>query len=668
MRRRAEEQQLGRRPGATPAGRPRWPRQAAARSGTPALLRSRPAGAASSPAAGARRRGRADRARRTPDGGPTHRPAAAPCRGRKPGDRARRAGKQPRRPSRGAIAPRRPLSRGHWSRHLRNVSPRGPQVGCLPKGLLMKKVGSFIGDWWRLVVPYFKSEERWIAIPLLIGADLADLRAPSASKCCSTTGTGASTTACRTRTRPLSGGRSTSSAARGRLHRGLCRARHRQPLSAPALAALADAPLSRPLAGRARLLPHRAAAHGRQRRPAHRRGPSAARRIHHVSPAGPARRRSTTLISFLFILWSLSGPLSLAPIGLDITIPGYMAWVCLIYAVVGTFLANLVGRRLIPLNFQKQRYEANFRFALVRVRENAEGIALYRGEEREAEALNARFADVFANGWRVLFTQAQLALYQSAYSQLAIIFPFLVTAPGFFAGTITLGVDDADGIGLRPGADGPVVLHRQLHLRRRAARRDGPAAGPAGGHRTRRPDTAIEVVPEAGRGPTSARSDLTLGLPNGQALLSDCDLRPAARPLDPDHGRQRLGQEHAVPRAGRHLAVRQGAGARAGRRARAVPAAEALHPDRHAARRGEVSRRAVDGDGCRDRGGAGGREARPSRGPPRRGRALDQHAVGRRAAARWPRRARWCSSPTGCSSTRPRPRSTRRWKPRSTRP
>ena len=113
---------------------------------------------------------------------------------------------------------------------------------------------------------------------------------------------------------------------------------------------------------------------------------------------------------------------------------------CLIYAVVGTFLANLVGRRLIPLNFQRQRFEANFRFSLVRVRENAEGIALYRGEEREAETLNERFADVFANGWRVLFTQAQLALYQVSYGQIAIIFPYIVTAPGFFAGAITLGV------------------------------------------------------------------------------------------------------------------------------------------------------------------------------------------------------------------------------------
>ena len=160
-----------------------------------------------------------------------------------------------------------------------------------------------------------------------------------------------------------------------------------------------------------------------------------------------------------------------------------MAWAALIYAFVGIFLANLVGRRLIPLNFMRQRYEANFRFSLVRVRENAEGIALYKGEQREAESLNARFADVFANGWRVLFTQAQLAFYQSGYGQLAIIFPFVVTAPRFFAGAITLGVDDADGLRLRPGAGGAVLLHRQLHLAGRAAGRDGPPQGPAGGDR-----------------------------------------------------------------------------------------------------------------------------------------------------------------------------------------
>src|SRR5262249_58306547 len=88
-----------------------------------------------------------------------------------------------------------------------------------------------------------------------------------------------------------------------------------------------------------------------------------------------------TLLSFLFILWELSGPLSLAPIGINVTIPGYMAWVCLVYAFVGTFLANLVGRRLISLNFLKQHYEANFRFALVRVRGTAEAIAFYHADQ-----------------------------------------------------------------------------------------------------------------------------------------------------------------------------------------------------------------------------------------------------------------------------------------------
>ncbi len=146
-------------------------------------------------------------------------------------------------------------------------------------------------------------------------------------------------------------------------------------------------------------------------------------------------------------------------------------------------LANLVGRRLIPLNFMQQRYEANFRFGLIRVRENAEGIALYRGEPRESEVLDARFTDVFNNTWRVLVTELQLVFYQIGYGQLAIIFPYIVTAPKFFAGAITLGVVMQTRAGLRPGAVGAVVLHRQLHQRRRAEGRDGASARSAGRHR-----------------------------------------------------------------------------------------------------------------------------------------------------------------------------------------
>ena len=229
-----------------------------------------------------------------------------------------------------------------------------------------------------------------------------------------------------------------------------------------------------------------------------------------------------TLVSFLFILWQLSGPLSLSFIGIDATIPGYMAWVALIYAFVGTFLANLVGRRLIDLNFQKQRYEANFRFALVRVRENAEGIALYNGEQREADLLNLRFADIFANGWRVLFTQAQLAFYQSGYGQLAIIFPYRRDGTALLRRRHHLRRDDPDGLGVRPGPVGPVVLHRQLHLARRAAGGDGSPQGPACGDR-REAAGGLDVVPQAGREDVAAEG-LTLALPNGQALLANTDL------------------------------------------------------------------------------------------------------------------------------------------------
>jgi len=226
-----------------------------------------------------------------------------------------------------------------------------------------------------------------------------------------------------------------------------------------------------------------------------------------------------TLISFIIILWGLSGPLSLAFIGLNVTIPGYMAIAALLYAIVGSFLANYVGRRLIPLNFMKQRYEANFRFALVRVRENAEGIALYNGEEREAETLNERFSDVFFNGWRVLFTEAQLVLYQSGYAQLAIIFPFLVTAPGYFAGAITLGVmmQTASAFGQVQGALSFFVNNYTALAELRAIMDRLKGLQTAVDEKSA---AALSVVARPGDTAVGAEA-LTLALPNGQALLQD---------------------------------------------------------------------------------------------------------------------------------------------------
>ena len=146
-----------------------------------------------------------------------------------------------------------------------------------------------------------------------------------------------------------------------------------------------------------------------------------------------------TLFSFLAILWGLSGAISFTLGGSTFHIEGYMVWVALIYAIVGTGLMHLIGRPLVPLNFERQKVEANFRFSLVRFRENTEGIALHRGEAGEIRGLRERFAAVAYNWWEIMKRQKKLTWFRSGYSQIAIIFPFIVAAPRYFAGQIKLG-------------------------------------------------------------------------------------------------------------------------------------------------------------------------------------------------------------------------------------
>ncbi|MBD1553356.1 ABC transporter ATP-binding protein/permease [Pseudomonas typographi] len=146
-------------------------------------------------------------------------------------------------------------------------------------------------------------------------------------------------------------------------------------------------------------------------------------------------RTVVSLVSFSVILWGVSGSLEIA----GWTIPGYMFWAALVYAVVGSWLTHLIGRRLIPLSNQQQRFEANLRFAMVRVRENAESVALYNGEPNEQRRLSLGFGDVWQNFWQVMRVQKRLTFFTSGYSQIAIIFPFVVAAPRYFAGKIQLG-------------------------------------------------------------------------------------------------------------------------------------------------------------------------------------------------------------------------------------
>jgi putative ATP-binding cassette transporter len=146
-----------------------------------------------------------------------------------------------------------------------------------------------------------------------------------------------------------------------------------------------------------------------------------------------------TLFSFLFILWTLSGTLSFVFAGAAVEIPGYMVWVALVYAIIGTWLAHLIGRPLVDLNFNRQKCEANFRFTLMRVRENTEAIALYRGEDAEMRGTLRRFADVVEN-WRAIMRRTKkFTSFNVGYNQIAIIFPFFVAAPRFFTGKIQLG-------------------------------------------------------------------------------------------------------------------------------------------------------------------------------------------------------------------------------------
>jgi len=147
-----------------------------------------------------------------------------------------------------------------------------------------------------------------------------------------------------------------------------------------------------------------------------------------------------TLVSFLSILWTLSGALTI-PLGggAAIHIPGYMVFAALIYAVGGTLLTRWIGYPLIQLNFDQQRYEADFRFSMVRLRENAENVAFYGGEARELDSFQARFARIIANWWGIIKRRKKLTWFTTGYTQLAIIFPLMVAAPRYFAKAIQLG-------------------------------------------------------------------------------------------------------------------------------------------------------------------------------------------------------------------------------------
>jgi vitamin B12/bleomycin/antimicrobial peptide transport system ATP-binding/permease protein len=148
---------------------------------------------------------------------------------------------------------------------------------------------------------------------------------------------------------------------------------------------------------------------------------------------------TVTLASFVVILWNLSAPAPLHLFGTVWAIPGYLVWAALIYAVLGTSIVHLIGRPLIRLNFNQQRFEADFRFDLVRVRENGDQIAQLGGDTAERNRLLERFGALMGNWFKIMTRQKKLTFFTSGYNQIAVVIPIVVVSPAYFAGAMNLG-------------------------------------------------------------------------------------------------------------------------------------------------------------------------------------------------------------------------------------
>jgi putative ATP-binding cassette transporter len=228
-----------------------------------------------------------------------------------------------------------------------------------------------------------------------------------------------------------------------------------------------------------------------------------------------------TLASFIIILWGLSAASPLTIFGREFTIPGYLVWGALIYAVFGTALTQWIGSPLVNLDFQQQRYEADFRFNLVRVRENSEQIALLQGESAERQRLSERFGRVVDNWHGIMQRTKRLTAFTASYSQAAVIFPYVLVAPAYFADKIHLGgmMQTASAFSsVQKALSFFVTIYRSLaEWRAVVARLDGFEMGiRSAATLTKRADS-IHVVSSPGG---DKIEQLLVRLPNGRPLVS----------------------------------------------------------------------------------------------------------------------------------------------------
>ncbi len=235
-----------------------------------------------------------------------------------------------------------------------------------------------------------------------------------------------------------------------------------------------------------------------------------------------------TLFSFIVILWELSNAAPMHMFGRDIDFPGYMVWGALIYSALGTWPTHVIGWPLVGLDFRQQKYEADFRFNLVRVRENSEQIALMHGEGAERERLLTRFGNVIENWLGIMSRTKKVTAFTSTYAQASVIFPYVLVAPAYFAEKIQLGgmMQTASAFGSVQGAlSFFITVYRQLaEWQAVVARLDGFEAGIKHAQSLAADPSMIRVVTRPAADAIVA-SNLAVRLPNGDALLNVTNLK-----------------------------------------------------------------------------------------------------------------------------------------------
>ena len=234
-------------------------------------------------------------------------------------------------------------------------------------------------------------------------------------------------------------------------------------------------------------------------------------------------QQGMTVIVFSILLWNLS-PLLLVPLGeFSFELPGYMFWSVLIFSIGGTFLGHLIGRRLIPIDFDQQRYEADFRFSMMRARENSESIAFYGGEQPEGVGFKLRFANVIKNYWELMKRTKLMNFYNYSFIQVGFVFPILMLIPGYFSGALTMGMlmqaigaFGSETVALAYFVNVYTTIAEFLAVTRRLSgfteHIDEVTA--------LEPDVAHKVSAD----PVLALDGLQVQLPNGRTLLQDCSV------------------------------------------------------------------------------------------------------------------------------------------------